>query len=59
MTDTTQVLLRIMMTNLGEDLTDEDVEEMIREADADGYLLIKYQGHFTDLLKVISTDRYP
>lgn len=38
MTDTTQVLLRIMMTNLGEDLTDEKVEEMIREADADGFL---------------------
>lgn len=46
--------LRTVMTNLGEKLTDEEVEEMIREADADGDGLINYQGHFTDLFKVIS-----
>lgn len=46
--------LRNVMTNLGEKLTDEEVEEMIREADMDGDGLINYQGHYTDLLKVIS-----
>lgn len=46
--------LRLLMTNLGEKLTDEKEEEMTREADADGDGLINYQGHYTDLLKVVS-----
>ena len=36
--------LRHVMTNLGEKLTDEEVDEMIREADIDGDGEINYEG---------------
>ena len=35
--------LRHVMTNLGEKLTDEEVDEMIREADVDGDGQINYE----------------
>ena len=36
--------LRHVMTNLGEKLTDEEVEEMIKEADTDGDGQVNYDG---------------
>ena len=36
--------LRIVMNNLGEKLTDDEVEEMIREADLDGDGMVSYEG---------------
>ena len=40
--------LRHVMTNLGEKLTDEDVDEMIREADVDGDGQVNYEGRCID-----------
>ncbi|KAL4237939.1 hypothetical protein ACF0H5_002649 [Mactra antiquata] len=41
--------LRYVMTNLGEKLTDEEVEDMIREADADGDGQVNY-GEFLQIM---------
>ena len=38
--------LRYVMANLGEKMTDEDIDEMLREADTDGDGQIDYQGMY-------------
>ena len=40
-------MLRRVMTNLGEKLTDEEVDEMIREADIDGDGQVNYEEFVT------------
>ena len=37
--------LRHVMVNLGEKLTDEEINEMVKDADADGDGQINYQGN--------------
>ena len=36
--------LRHVMTSIGEKLTDEEVDEMLREADMDGEGMVNYEG---------------
>lgn len=43
--------LRHVMTNLGEKLTDEEVDEMIREADIDGDGQVNYEGEMVSSWK--------
>jgi calmodulin len=38
--------LRHVMTNMGEKLTDEEVDEMIREADSDNSGMVSYSGTY-------------
>ena len=38
--------LRVVMANLGENLTDSELEEMMKEADTDGDGKVSYQGEF-------------
>lgn len=45
--------LRHVMTNLGEKLTDEEVDEMIREADIDGDGQVNYEGTYVINIKTL------
>ena len=49
--------LRHVMTNLGEKLTDEEVDEMIREADIDGDGQVNYEGIFNFLSRHYTFDK--
>ena len=42
--------LRVVMTNLGEKMTDEEIEEMIREADMDGDGFVNFKGTASTVL---------
>uniref|UniRef100_A0A8C2FGD9 EF-hand domain-containing protein n=1 Tax=Cyprinus carpio TaxID=7962 RepID=A0A8C2FGD9_CYPCA len=44
--------LRHVMTNLGEKLTDEEVDEMIREADIDGDGQVNYEGESVSIKNI-------
>lgn len=48
--------LRHVMTNLGEKLTDEEVDEMIREADIDGDGQVNYEGMHAHTLLMTSPE---
>jgi len=39
--------LRHVMTNLGEKLSEEEVDDMIKEADLDGDGMVNYEGETT------------
>lgn len=43
------------MTNLGEKLTDEEVQEMIKEADLDGDGLVNYNGNQWILITIFQS----
>ena len=40
--------LRHVMTNLGEKLSEEEVDDMIKEADLDGDGMVNYEGNLFD-----------
>ena len=49
------VELRHVMTNLGEKLSDEEVDDMIKEADLDGDGMVNYEGNKHFLKNIFSS----
>ena len=47
--------LRHVMTTLGEKLTDEEVDEMIREADINGDGQVNYEGKYMNMCMVVTS----
>ena len=48
--------LKFMVTNMGEKMSDAEVDEMIREADIDGDGRINYEGLFVCVLRPINSE---
>lgn len=48
------VELRHVMTNLGEKLSEEEVDDMIKEADMDGDGMVNYDGLLNKVLLAVS-----
>ena len=46
------------MTNMGEKLSDEEVDEMIKEADTDGSGIVNYAGRFVSSIEQSSGPRH-
>ena len=46
--------LRQILTNLGENISDEEVAEMVKEADVDGDYKINFEGGWIALAMLIS-----
>ena len=51
--------LKHVLTNLGEKLTDEEVDEMIREADIDGDGQVNYDGNVVLKIQIINSNSKP
>ena len=47
-----------MMTNLGEKLTDEEIDEMIKEASVDEAGMVNYAGASCKCMQIINTHSY-
>lgn len=50
--------LRRVMTNLGEKLSEAEVEDMIKEADVDGDGMVNYDGNYYNTMHSLNDRKY-